>query len=344
MSARVRQQTFTFDAATCELWCVAESGDVNELATVVSRGVDVNARNEHGMTALMRASRQGHAAMVRALLERGADPNLARHDKFTALALAAFFGHTETVRILIEHGAKTEVVTRSGTSPRMWAVARTYTDAARCLEEPVQKTAPAPIPIRRAPTPAPAPVVRTLTDPPEIWDLVHEVPRGFDPGSAFLARVTSMKRPVALSAFAGLLFVISCGVAMFVFRSSQANRVVEELPPVQTTAEVQAAPPAPVQSPITEAPVTITADPLAAHVVRKTPGGRQSTQRPVVEDNVVEVSPNREVEVPQVAAPQIEKPKPREVPVKPAPNAPLSPHLIAPAKSDAPKGKVIQWP
>src|ERR1051325_2353631 len=133
MSARVKK---TFDAVTRELWRVAESADTSELAAIMSHGVDVNARNEHGMTALMRAARVGHAGVVRALLEHGADPNLARNDKFTALALAAFFGHTETVRILIDHGAKTEVVTRSGTSPRMWATARTFTDAARCLEKP----------------------------------------------------------------------------------------------------------------------------------------------------------------------------------------------------------------
>lgn len=315
---------------------------MSELAGVMSRGVDVNACNEHGMTALMRASRQGHAEMVRALLEHGADPNVARGDKFTALALAAFFGHTETVRILIEHGAKTEVVTRSGTSPRMWAVARTFTDAARCLDQPVQKPAPAPIPIRRAAAPAPVvPVVKTLKDPPEIWDLVHEVPRGFDPRSAFLARIMSMKRPVAVSLFAGLLFVISCGVAAFVFRSSQASNLSAELPPVQTTAEVKAAP-VPVESPAAEAPVTIVDDPLSAHVVRKSPVVRQSRERAVVEDNVVEVAPSREV--PAVAVPEIEKPKPSETPVKLAPNAPLSPHLITPAKTAAPKGKVIQWP
>src|ERR1043166_6615195 len=104
MVARLRQQEVTFDAVTRELWSAAENGDVRELTVVLSRGVDVDARNEHGMTALMRAARCGHAAAVRMLLEHGADPNVARHDKFTALALAAFFGHTETVRILIEHG------------------------------------------------------------------------------------------------------------------------------------------------------------------------------------------------------------------------------------------------
>jgi ankyrin repeat protein len=96
MSAPLRKLVIV-DTATRELWSVSESGDVNEVAAILSRGVNINARNEHGMTALMRAARNGHAAVVRTLLEHGADPNIARNDKFTALALAAFFGHTETV-------------------------------------------------------------------------------------------------------------------------------------------------------------------------------------------------------------------------------------------------------
>src|SRR5215467_4239968 len=210
MSARLKQPEFTFDAATRELWRVAECGAAGELAALLLRGVDVNARNEHGMTALMRAARCGHAAAVRTLLERGADPNVARNDRFTALALAAFFGHTETVRILIEHGAKTEVVTRSGTSPRMWATARTFSDVARTLERPAATR----------PRPAPAPMIKTLNHPPEIW-----------------------KRPVAIGVFAGLLLVILCGVAAFVFRSSEASNLTMEVPPVQTPSEARVEPP-----------------------------------------------------------------------------------------------------
>jgi hypothetical protein len=349
MSALRQPHVFTFDTPTRELWRAAESGDLNELAAVMSRGVDVNARNEHGMTALMRAANQGHATIVRALLERGADPNVARNDKFTALALAAFFGHTETVRILIEHGAKTEVVTRAGTSPRMWATARTFTEAARCLDQPAPapapqlapRPAPAPSPIRPVAA-VPAPVIRTLSNPPEIWDLVHEVPKGFDARSAFISRIKSMNRAVALGAFAVLLFAISCGVAAFVFRSSQASDISAGLPPVQTAAEVPVAPPAPVESPATEAALANADNPLSAHVVHRSPVTRQSRQRPVVEENVVEVAPGK-AEAP-VAVPVIEKPKPREVVKSPPPNTALSPHLITPATTTAPKGKVIQWP
>ena len=120
------------DGATLDLWRLAETGDIVELARILPRVTNVNARNQHGMTALMRAAYHGHARTVRALLDHGADPNLTRNDKFTALALAAFFGHTETVKILIEHGAKKEVVTRCGASAKTWATARTYATIA-CL-------------------------------------------------------------------------------------------------------------------------------------------------------------------------------------------------------------------
>jgi len=344
MSAPLRKLVIV-DTATRELWRVAESGDVNELAVILSRGANVNARNEHGMTALMRAAREGHAAVVRALLEHGADPNIARNDKFTALALAAFFGHTEAVRTLLEHGAKTEVVTRSGTSPRLWATARTFTETARCFEKPAQAVStpvpirPVAVPVSAAPTPAPAPVIKTLKDPPEIWDLVHEVPKGFDARSAFLTRLKSTKWPVLVGAFAVLLLMVAGVATLFVSRSSKARDVsVEQRPvqaPVQSAAKVPVSPPpaaAPVESPVTEAaPVVVT---------RKAPATvtRQSKPRVVADENVAAVTPRREE--PKVEAPQVEKPKPRESPVKSAPNSALSPHLIAPAKN----AKVIQWP
>jgi ankyrin repeat protein len=345
MSAPLRKVVFV-DTATRELWRVAESGDVNEVTEILSRDVDVNARNQHGMTALMRAARNGHAPVIRALLDHGADPNIARNDKFTALALAAFFGHTETVRILIDHGAKTEVVTRSGTSPRLWATARTFTETARCFEKgALLRSVPAPVsaptPVAPAPAPAPvsaAPVIKTLKDPPEIWDLVHEVPKGFDARSAFLTRIKATKWPVAVGAFAVLFLVVACGVGVFVSRSSKASKVSVESPPVRAVqapvqAPVQTAAEVPVESPVIEAaPVVVTRKAPPVSVTRK------SKPRVVAEENVAAVAPSREE--PQAATPTVEKPKPRESPVKSQPNSALSPHLIAPAKN----AKVIQWP
>ena len=143
MAATLRQ----LNTPRAELLRVAESGDVEELLSLLPRVDDINARNRYGMTALMKAAFFGHEPMVRALLEHGANPNIARNDRFTALALAAFFGHGDTVKTLIEYGATTEAVTRSGASARTWAIARTFDEVARCLETH------APKPVRATPTP-----------------------------------------------------------------------------------------------------------------------------------------------------------------------------------------------
>jgi hypothetical protein len=95
--------------------------------------------------------------------------------------------------------------------------------------------------------------------------------------------------------------------------------------------EIKVIPPpqAPIEIPVSEIPVV---------VAKRAPVPRQSKPRVVTEENVIAATPT--TEEPQVAIPEIQKPKPRELPVKSAPNAPLSPHIIAPAKN----AKVIQWP
>ena len=357
MPATVKQ-LITPDAAAAELWQVAESGDVAELLLLLPRIGNVNVRNRHGTTALMKASFRGHEPMVRALLEQGADPNLMRNDRFTALALAAFCGHIDTVKTLIEHGARTEVETRCGASARGWAIARTYSDVAECLEAPAParvKHRPArvvdlpppvvhtPLPVERE-TVAP-PVVHTLKDPPEIWDLVHEAPRNFNRWSAFVSRITSMKRTTALG-FVVVLILLVGGLGAFVLKGSRTRELVKEIPTAPNAATtVVSEPAAPSASLPAPVPQQAAAENPAVDVV---PNKARVPLRPHRSD------PSRAAEAPLqtaqgreapvVATPQIESPKPIQTPAKTSPVNPLSPNLIAPAKPAPPKGKVIQWP
>jgi len=133
-------------SATEDLWRVAEAGDTRALESVLASGVDIDASNSHGMTALMRAASHGRGEMVRLLLKHGADPNRARNDKFTALVLASFFGHEEIVKILVECGANIDATTRFGTSAQGWASARTFPEVAEYLKTTGvdHKRAPAP--------------------------------------------------------------------------------------------------------------------------------------------------------------------------------------------------------
>jgi hypothetical protein len=124
------------DAATHDLWRIAETDDTDQVESILASGADINASNAHGMTALMRAAASGRIRMVRVLLKHGADPNTLRNDKFTPLMLAAFFGHQEIVQILVEHGANTDATTRSGTSAQMWTARGTFEDVVHYLENP----------------------------------------------------------------------------------------------------------------------------------------------------------------------------------------------------------------
>ena len=65
---------------------------------LIARGFDVNARNEHGATALHYAAAQGDPEMVRSLLHKGADARDV--EGRTPLTMATELGKGEVVRIL----------------------------------------------------------------------------------------------------------------------------------------------------------------------------------------------------------------------------------------------------
>jgi hypothetical protein len=346
--AATLKQFAPYDPVAEELWRVAETGDVDALDQIFLRRVDVNARNKHGMTALMRAAYHGHERMVRTLLQHGADPNLFRNDKFTALALAAFFGHTGTVRILIEHGAKKEVITRCGASAHTWATARIFEEAARYLASPTFAPAPVPAqvvtftpaPVSPAPAPAPAPApvpeVRTLKDPPEIWDLVHEVPRDFNAGSAFVTRLKSMKTSFVLGVAAVLLVSAACVIGLAVRRRSQARNLAAQPSVIQNVVGSDVSVPSHVEDTSSATAVT---EPVPEAPIANDKRPRKVTRqlKPVV---TVAEEPVQTVESREVpAAPPVTVATPKPEPRKPA----VSPQLISPT-TNAPKAKVIQWP
>jgi hypothetical protein len=156
------------------LWQIAAAGDIDQLEDILNRGADINASNPSGLTPLMVAAYHGRIEMVRALIKCGADVNATEDAGLTASMLADDAGHDEIVKILVGSAVK-----RKKTAPEP-ETSPLPSDADDTFDAVAEFDTPAPR----------APGVRTLQEPPDIWDMVHETRSEFNPGSAFFGRLT----------------------------------------------------------------------------------------------------------------------------------------------------------
>jgi hypothetical protein len=93
----------------------ASAGDLAKVQELLAAGVDVNAGNRYGATALAYACDKGHTAVVNLLLEHGANPNSKdSFYNFTPLGWAVQEGHAEIVRALLAKGAEGEAGALAG--------------------------------------------------------------------------------------------------------------------------------------------------------------------------------------------------------------------------------------
>ena len=82
-----------------------QSSMIPFLQDLVSNGVNLNAQDEEGLTAMHWASREGHLVFIKFLYERGADVNLKNNKGESALHEAIQKGHTSVVKLLLKHEA-----------------------------------------------------------------------------------------------------------------------------------------------------------------------------------------------------------------------------------------------
>lgn len=105
-------------------------GNMAILQDLLAQGVNVNARDEQGGTALMLAALAGNAEVVRLLLERGADANAQSDGGNTALIAAAGKGHVEILQILLDAGADPFIENKAGMTA---AVNAAFSNQGECV-------------------------------------------------------------------------------------------------------------------------------------------------------------------------------------------------------------------
>lgn len=90
-----------------ELWGAARKGDLAAVKAAIEKGVPVDAKTRHGVTALFYAAQNGHVDVVRFLASKGADLNVK--DSFYGMGVldrAASQKQNDVVKVLLELGSK----------------------------------------------------------------------------------------------------------------------------------------------------------------------------------------------------------------------------------------------
>src|SRR5215475_5000271 len=122
------------DGTTALHWA-AYNEDAELVALLLRAKANVNAVNRYGVPPLALACTNGNAAIVKLLLEAGADANTTMKGGETVLMLASRSGNVEAVKALLAHGAKHDPRERHGQTALMWAAAEGNTAVVRALME-----------------------------------------------------------------------------------------------------------------------------------------------------------------------------------------------------------------
>ena len=120
------------DGTTALHWA-AYHDDAETVALLVRAGANVNAVNRYGVPPLAQACTNGNAAIVKLLLEAGADANATMKGGESVLMLAARSGNVEAVKALLARGANPKSRERLGQTALMWAAAEGHTAVVRAL-------------------------------------------------------------------------------------------------------------------------------------------------------------------------------------------------------------------
>lgn len=115
------------------LCLAAKNGDLRAVNRLLENGAAINGRDQHGWTALHRASFKGRVDVVRALIEKGVDIDARDEDGYTALHCAVECGHADVIELLVKRKADVEACTNTGVSALQISESFNYSGITRIL-------------------------------------------------------------------------------------------------------------------------------------------------------------------------------------------------------------------
>lgn len=117
------------------LHAAAARGDVAGIATLLSKGAEIDARDRAGATALLVATHGNQIAAAKALIDAGADVNAKDNINDSAYLYAGARGHLEILKMTLSHGADLKSTNCYGGTALIPASERGHVETVRTLIE-----------------------------------------------------------------------------------------------------------------------------------------------------------------------------------------------------------------
>jgi ankyrin repeat protein len=108
------------------------NGDAITARQLLGQGADTSIQTNSGVTALITAAGMS-PEITRMLIEKGADVNHKTPGNFTALMSAALNGQAEIVKMLLDAGADPSVVDSGGMTAQKWAESKSHKEIVAML-------------------------------------------------------------------------------------------------------------------------------------------------------------------------------------------------------------------